>query len=249
MKALIFAAGLGTRLKPFTDHAPKAMAPVDGVPVIGRVMRRLVAEGVDTFVVNVHHFADQIIDYLRANDNFGVTVHISDEREMLLETGGGLLKARQWLDGDAPFIMHNADILTDLDIHAMIDAHRDSGAVATLLAAKRDTSRYLYFDDNDRMRGWANIKTLETRPAGFAPDQSLNRYAFGGVHVVSPAIFDDLARYTDKPKFSIMDYYIDRCRDLDIRCHVPSAHYHWLDIGSPETLARADMMCRQGEIS
>ena len=249
MKALIFAAGLGTRLKPFTDHAPKALAPVNGEPVLGRVMRRLIGEGIGEFVVNVHHFGEQVIDYLRANDNFGVTVHISDERDLLLDTGGGLLKARHWLDDGEPFVMHNADILTDLDINAMADAHRQSGAVSTLLCARRDTSRYIFFDDDCRMRGWANIKTGETRPEGFVADASLQQYAFGGVHIVSPAIFDDLARYAREPKFSIMTYYIDRCRDIDFRCHVPTEPYHWLDIGSPATLERADRLCREGVIS
>ena len=156
---MIFAAGLGTRLRPLTDNKPKALVEVAGKPMLERVILRLKRSGVDEIVVNVHHFGQQIIDFLYANDNFGVTIHVSDEREELLDTGGGILKARKWLDGGEPVIVHNADILTDFDLDEMMCQHVASEAVATLLVAERDTARYFVFNDAMRLQGWTNIKT------------------------------------------------------------------------------------------
>ena len=146
MKAMIFAAGLGTRLKPFTDFHPKALAEVCGRPMLGVVIERLKMAGISEIIVNVHHFADQIVDYLHRNNDFGVRLHISDETSELLDTGGGILAARRWLDGDEPFVVHNADILTDVDIAGMLSVARSTGAASTLLVASRVTKRYLLFD-------------------------------------------------------------------------------------------------------
>ena len=132
MKALVFAAGLGTRLRPLTDHQPKALVPVGGVPMLERVIGRLKAAGFDEITVNVHHFGQQIIDFLQAKQNFGLTIHVSDERNQLLDTGGGILKARPYLDGNEPFLVHNADIMTDIDLGAIYRKHVESQAHATL---------------------------------------------------------------------------------------------------------------------
>lgn len=240
MKAMIFAAGLGTRLKPFTLTHPKALVPLDGVPMLARVARRLIDAGVDTLVINVHHFADQIREFLAQVDDFGIRVDVSDETDTLLDTGGGILVARHLLDGDEPFIVHNADILTNVDLRDMYECHCQSGAMATLLASPRKTSRYLYFGTDKMMKGWGNISTGEFRPSGFVPDESFERLAFGGVHVLSPKIFDSLARYTTERVFSIMSFYVDKCRSLNIEAYTPrDDDFRWYDVGRPETLEEA----------
>lgn len=242
MKGMIFAAGLGTRLRPLTDNMPKALVPVGGVPMLEWVMRRLIDAGCDDVTVNVHHFAPMVVDFLRAKGDFGITVHVSDESGMLLDTGGGVLHARRWLDGDGPFIVHNADILTDIDLRSMYDAHLASGNAATLLAGERETSRYLLADPSGRLRGWTNISTGEVRPAGLAYDPSIHRkVAFGGVHVISPAIFDRLAAFgADSAKFSIIPFYLSVCDSLAIGTYTPAGGYMWHDIGKPQSLAAAE---------
>lgn len=241
MKALVFAAGLGTRLKPFTLEHPKALVPVGGMPMLRRVIEKLRDAGIEEIVVNVHHFATQIVDYLNDNGNFGVNIHISDESTKLLDTGGGILRARKWLD-DAPFLVHNADILTDFPISEMISAHYASNADVTLLADRRHTSRYLLFDGENRMRGWENVKTSEVKPGGIDPS-GLNALAFGGVHIISPAVFPLLEEYSEKINsdvFSVTPFYVDECGNLDIRAFCPSGSYCWHDVGNPESLARAE---------
>ncbi len=239
MKAMIFAAGLGTRLKPITDNCPKALVDVGGKPMLRRVIENMRAIGIAEMVVKVHHHADMIIDYLTANDNFGVNIHVSDERQRLLDTGGAILKARRWLDGDEPFIVHNADILTDLDLAAMSREHISSGADVTLLVASRATKRYFLFDERSCLRGWLNKTTGETMPAGIVNDGALRELAFGGIHILSPGIFDRLEAYAPDEKFSIVPFYVASCSDLKIKGYVSPAEYKWIDIGKPETLAQA----------
>ena len=246
MKALVFAAGLGTRLRPFTLIHPKALVPVGGVPMLQRVIIKLRDAGVREMVVNVHHFASQITDFLRANDNFGVNIHISDETGLLLDTGGGILRARQWLD-DEPFIVHNADILTDFPIAPMLERHLASRADVTLLAAHRDTSRYLLFDPHGRMAGWHNTRTGETLPDGIRAD-AYSSLAFGGVHLWNPSVFDILEEYSQRigqESFPVVPFYVDACTSLRIVAYTPSAPYSWHDVGSPASLAEAEASLRQ----
>ncbi len=240
MKAMIFAAGLGTRLRPLTDDRPKALVEVGGVAMLERVIRRLVEAGVDKIVVNVHHFPDMVIDWLGARD-FGVEIAVSDERDSLLDTGGGILKARPLLDGDEPFIVHNADILTDLDLRAMVEAHCAADAMATLLVASRQSSRYLLFDDSMTLNGWTNVKTGEVRPADIDAGR-LAPLAFGGVHVISPSIFPLLQEYAahEGDKFSITPFYVDICRRAVVKGYIPAVPYRWHDIGSPAKLAACE---------
>ncbi len=246
---MVFAAGLGTRLRPLTDHCPKALIEVGGEPMLGRIIRRLIDAGVTEVVVNVHHFADMIKSYLAANDNFGIRIHVSDESDLLLDTGGGILKAQRWLDGDEPFIVHNADILSDIELSEIYRRHVDSGAIATLLVARRNSSRYLLFGKSDgRLHGWINTATGQTRPDGFIYDPA--RYlqlAFGGIHVVSPRIFDSLSRYSSDPVFSIVPFYLSVCDRLEIRGYSPDRDYQWFDIGKPDSLKQANdaMMLRR----
>lgn len=247
MRALIFAAGKGTRLKPFTDTNPKALVRVGGVPMLEIVIRRLIEVGVDEIVVNVHHFADKIIDFLEANSNFGITIHVSNESDKLLETGGGLLKARKWLDrGDGKsFIVHNADILTDVSLTEMMKYHNNTGASATLFCTPRQTSRYLYFDHNTkRLKGWGDSRNGAVVPAGFVAEPTMDKLAFDGVHILSPSIFDHLEAYSNKigdTAFSITPFYAESAQNLDIRAYTPAAGtFAWHDIGTPEKLEAAE---------
>lgn len=241
MKAMIFAAGLGSRLKPLTDTLPKALVPVAGHPMLEHVILKLKAAGFTEIVINIHHFGEQILDFLQANDDFGITLHISDERDQLLDTGGGIKKARSFFENtDEPFLVHNVDILSNVDLKALYDYHLQKGGVATLLASSRKTSRYLLFNADNRLCGWINKDTLQTKPEGFRYDASLYReYAFSGIHVLSPAIF----RLMDAPrwegKFSIMDFYLATCRQADYMGHMAD-QLQLIDIGKPETLAQAE---------
>ena len=161
---MIFAAGLGTRLRPLTDNMPKALVPVAGKTMLERVILKLKDAGFHDITINIHHFGSQIIDFLRANQNFGVDIHISDERGELLDTGGGIKKARPLLESNEPFLIHNADILTDLDLNAFYHHHLESDADATLLTNHRKTSRYLLMNQDNRLCGWTNLSTGEVLP-------------------------------------------------------------------------------------
>lgn len=237
MRALVFAAGLGTRLRPLTLDRPKALVEVGGEPMLGRIIRRLAAVGVDRVVVNTHHFADKVKSFLASAD-FGVETVVSDETDLLLDTGGGLLKARHLLDDGEPFFVHNADILTDLDLAAMADAHRKSGAQATLLVQRRDSSRRLLFDASGRLEAWENTKTGEIRPSG-AEISTLNPLAFGGVHLLSPSIFEPLSQYSADPVFPIVPFYVDNAKKIDIRAYLAPTSTNWFDIGNLEKLEAA----------
>ncbi len=236
MKALVFAAGLGTRLKPLTDTMPKALVPVAGEALLSRVMRKLVAAGYDDIVINVHHFADQIRDYVAAHDNFGVKVSFSDETDLLRETGGGIRHAEPLLcDGsDEPFLVHNVDILSNLDL-AWFRAQYRTGDLATILVSDRPTQRYFLFDDEGLLVGWTNIATGEVRSpyAGIDPD-SCTRLAFSGIHCISPAIFPLMRDWPEK--FGIVDFYLSACRTHAIRAAVmPGLVLH--DVGKIAELA------------
>lgn len=235
---MIFAAGLGTRLKPLTDHMPKALVPVAGKPMLEHVILKLKAAGFTELVINIHHFGEQIIGFLEANRNFGLTIHISDERDILLDTGGGIKKARNFFSGDEPFLVHNVDILSDTDLKALYEYHLHSGNDATLLASPRKTIRYLLFDDENLLRGWINKDTLQTKPEGFIYRAGQYReYAFSGIHVISPSLF----RYMDRwqGKFSIMDFYLQTCREARLGGYL-TEQLRLIDIGKPETLAKAE---------
>lgn len=240
MKAMVFAAGLGTRLRPLTDNMPKALVPVGGVPMLQHVILNLKRYGFEDIIVNIHHFGQQVMDFLAENGNFGISIHISDERGELLETGGGILKARDFFDDGEPFLVHNADVLTDLDLSEFYKYHLHNSADATLLTAERVTSRYLLLDNFNRLNGWINVKTGEVKPAGFKYEKGIYKeLAFGGIHVISPSVFPYLQDYSQEHKFSIMPFYLDNCRKLKIMGYAPK-DYAWFDIGKPETLALAE---------
>lgn len=248
LKAMVFAAGIGSRLRPLTDRCPKALIDVGGQPMLGRVLAKLRDAGVRTAVVNIHHHAAMVADWLASHDFSPMKVVVSDESDLLLDTGGGLLRALDLMGCDSDVVVHNADILTDFPLAEMIEAHRASGADATLLVdPERESSRRLLFDPATlRMRGWTNTATGAVRPAGLdAADCS--RMAFGGVHVLAPSMLRRLKGYRQPTDvFSIMDFYIDSCAAADIRGHIPSAPYAWFDIGRPATLEAARLFAGDG---
>ena len=239
MKAMVFAAGLGTRLRPLTDTVPKALVKVGGVPMLQHVILNLKRNGFDDIVVNVHHFAGKVKNFLRENDDFGVKITVSDESDCLLDTGGGIVKAAQYLEGDQPFLIHNVDILTDLDLNAMYKECISSGADATLLTALRDTSRYLLLDAEGLMKGWINVTTGQVKPPGL--EASLyDHFAFGGIHVMSQSALKALCEYSDGNPFSVTTFYIDKCREIAIKGYVDNSGYSWFDIGRHATLEAAE---------
>ena len=239
MKAMIFAAGLGTRLKPLTDTMPKALVPVCGQPLLYHVLTKLVAAGYDDIIVNVHHFPDQIIDYLCIHD-FGAHITISDEREFLRETGGGIKHVRPLLT--EPFLVHNVDIISNLDLKWLREQHR-SDAVATVVVSERETQRYLLFDEDGRLKGWTNVKTGEVRsPYPDIDPAKLCKLAFAGIHLMSPAIFDAFDKLGFGERFSIMDFYIQACADYPVYAAVPP-DFQMVDVGKKETLSEAERVC------
>ena len=163
MKAMIFAAGLGTRLRPITDSIPKALVPVAGKTLLEHVIEKLSNEGFDELIINVHHHAEKIIDFLAEHHNFGLHIEISDEREMLLDTGGGIRKAAEFFNDGKPFLIHNVDILSNANLKALYEKHIASDNIATLLVKDRETSRYLLFNEEQRLQGWMNVKTGEVK--------------------------------------------------------------------------------------
>lgn len=241
MKAMIFAAGLGTRLRPLTDECPKALIEIGGQPILWHVLMRLKSAGITEVVINVHHHAHMITQYLADNDNFGLKIHISDESSRLLDTGGGILKARKWLDSGEPFLVHNADIFTDMNLDGLIQAHMESKADVTLAVSSRQSSRVLYFNrHSSRLCGWKNLSTGATRPSAFMPDENMHAsQAFSGIHIASPLIFESLTRFSDSPSFSIIPYYLSVCSVLNIHGYEPTGTYEWFDIGKPDTLEAA----------
>lgn len=238
MKALVFAAGVGSRLKPFTEHHPKALVPVGGKPMLARVIEKIVAAGIREIIVNVHHFADQIIDFVNSND-FGADILISDERDKLLETGGGLVKALEYV-GDSPLLIHNADIFTDLSIPAMIACHNHGKQFATLLTADRTTSRKFVFRHDGSLKGWTNIDKGLLKPSDLKIVATDKLRAFDGVHVVSPELYPYIQAYRPRGEaFSITDFYIDMAEKFFISSYDLPAGCCWFDVGKPETLEKA----------
>lgn len=240
MKALVFAAGLGTRLRPLTDHMPKALVPVAGTPMLERVITKLSAQGCDSFVVNVHHFASQIEDFLVGKGNFGLSISISEELSEPLETGGGIKRAAPLL-GKGRFLVHNADILSDIDISWFIG--KDSpDTLATLLVRDAPADRCLLFDDKMRLVGWTNVRTGEVK-SPYLPDfdpSKYRKYSFCGIHIVSPEVFPQMAAWPDK--FSIIDFYLAMAAGHCIRGVVAPPDMKLVDIGSLEGLREAESL-------
>ncbi|MBQ0085735.1 MAG: nucleotidyltransferase family protein [Prevotella sp.] len=272
MQAMIFAAGLGTRLKPLTDTMPKALVPVNGKPLLQHVLERLAENGCSNVVVNVHHFSQQIKDFLHNNDKlvqkfrssevqkfrsskvqnlrtsepqnpYNLDISISDESDMLLETGGGIKKAVPLFNAEEPILIHNVDIFCDIDLKTFYSSSKDNAA--TLLVSKRESSRYLYFDDDDNLVAWANMKTQEIK-SPFAEirkmdvpmlEERYRRYAFSGIHIFSPVLFKYFDSFPER--FGIIDFYLKVCEKEKIKCFVKDG-LRLLDVGKMDTLKEAE---------
>lgn len=234
MKAMILAAGLGTRLRPFTNEHPKALAMVNGKTLLQRTIEYLASFNITNVIVNVHHFPEQIIDIVQKNKGFGSNITISDERNEVLETGGGLMKARSFFEKDEPFVLMNVDILTDMPLDKMVERHISSKALVTLATTIRETSRYLLFNELDMLCGWKNIKTADQKIGREAPKYF--EKGFSGIHVISPEIFSLIK---DKGKFSIMVPYLELCKTHSILAFDHS-NSKLIDAGTPESIKKAE---------
>jgi NDP-sugar pyrophosphorylase family protein len=232
-KALIFAAGKGTRLKPFTDSHPKALALVNDVPLLERNIKYLQSFGVTEFVINVHHFGEQIVEFLEKNNHFGAKIDISDEKNEILETGGGLLFAQKYLENEENFLIMNADILTDLNIHELVKFHETHLPLATLAVSDRNSSRKLFFNSEMVLKGWMNKNSGETKMAEF--NNNFKELAFSGIHCINSSIFDKIKR---RGKFSIMEEYLDLMFDNEILGFQHEARL--IDVGRPESVIEAE---------
>lgn len=234
---MIFAAGMGTRLKPFTDNHPKALAQVNGVPLLERNIKYLQSYGIKDFVINIHHFGGQILAFLGENDNFGANIEISNESDELLETGGGLLFAKRFLENEKNFLIMNVDILTDLNITNLINIHELKGGMVTLAVSDRDSTRKLMFNDKMYLKGWKNLTTNKKTVVGGI--FKLRELAFSGVHCVNSEIFTKITR---TGKFSIMDEYLDLMKEDIIIGYQHTANL--IDVGKPESVAEAEKLFR-----
>lgn len=262
MQSMIFAAGLGTRLKPLTDRIPKALVRVGGKPLIEYVLKNLVAAGSKRIVVNVHHFANQIIEYLQQND-FGVDIRVSDETEMLLDTGGGIKNAAPFFNTSEPVLIHNVDILSNVDLRALYnyacEAEIEQKVDAVLLVSLRKTKRYLIFNEDMRLVGWTNVDTGEVK----SPYETLHEltftqpydnnnvtneqygytlFAFSGIHVIGNKVFEAMNECS--AKFPIMDFYLQYAKDLHFVGKLKN-NLKLMDVGKLDTLAEADAFVKQ----
>ena len=240
MKAMIFAAGLGTRLRPLTDDRPKALVTVAGRTLLELTLSRLRAFGVNEVILNVHHFADMIVDYLEANQNFGMRIEISRE-DVLLDTGGGLKKvAWFFLEGsgpkDEPFIVHNVDVLSTVDLAQMVRFHNEHNALVTLAVQQRDTSRQLLFNEQGQLCGRRIGPGPGAEPEWALPAQQVNSLAFCGIHVLSPRIFADLP---EEGAFSIIPAYLRLASNSEKILAFRADEYYWRDLGRPENITQA----------
>lgn len=241
MKAMILAAGLGTRLKPWTLHHPKALVPVGGVPMLKRVIERLRSFGTDYIVVNVHHFADQIIDYLNSED-FGIEIVISDESRQLLDTGGGIVNAIPLLSrkpGDT--LIHNVDILSNAPLQETMRIHKDLDNDISLIVSDRDSSRKLGFDSHMNLLGRINLTTGRSDPESFRPRNAFMMRAFSGIYILSENAIDTLASTRDISPFPIMDFFLNPPETIKIK-GIDLPDLQLIDIGKPDTLAKANLI-------
>jgi len=240
MKAIILAAGLGTRLQPFTLHHPKALAMVNGKSLLQRNVEYLQKHGITELIVNVHHFANQIIDTIEENKGWGSNISISDETDEVLETGGGLKRASWYFKGEKEFIVMNVDILTDLPLQEMVDTHSSNKPLATLAITDRNSSRALLFNHENNLCGWKNLNTLEEKGPvttyKTVDKESLSPKAFSGIHIISSSIFPLIEQ---SGKFSIIDVYLNLCANHTIKGFNHSNSL-LIDVGKPESITKAE---------
>lgn len=234
MKAFIPAAGIGARLQPLTHSRPKALVEVAGRPMLEWLMLKLISSGIDEVIVNLHHFPQQIRDFFQSRDNFGIRIEFSDESDLLLDTGGGLWKAAWFFDDGKPFLVHNADILSDASIAELSAHHAATRALATLVVQERNSSRQLLWDATYHLAGWENSLTGEKKMVS-ADRMPAHRMAFNGIHVIDPEIFKI---YPRQGVFSIIDVYLELASGSQVNA-MPFLGNYWIDVGKPQNLAAA----------
>jgi N-acetyl-alpha-D-muramate 1-phosphate uridylyltransferase len=232
LKAMILAAGLGTRLMPLTAGIPKALVSINGVTLLELAIGRLASEGFSEIIVNVHHHSEMVIEFLKSKRFQDVHLSISDESSQLLDTGGAILKARWFLDGNEPFLVHNVDIISNISLKALLRAHVERRSLATLSVSERQTKRYFLFDDDLRLKGWTDTSTGELRRAA-ETNEDTRKLAFNGIHMINPEIFRLMK---EKGKFSIIDAYLGLARDHPIFGHIQPGKT-WFDLGKPDQLS------------
>lgn len=240
MKAMILAAGMGTRLHPHTLTKPKALVLVHGIPMLEIIIRRLKKYGFTDIIINIHHFADQISSFLAQHDNFGISITLSDETSLLLETGGGLVKARDFFNDRKPFLVHNVDALTDFNINHLVDHHNKSKALITLAVKDRNTSRSLLINTEHQLCGWRNNQTGQT-VISRGKEADLIPIAFSCAYVMNPEIFQHI---TETGKFSIMDTFLRLAATETIQTWRHDQNF-WLDLGRTENLEKAESLVEQ----
>jgi len=246
MKAMILAAGLGTRLRPLTDDRPKAQVELNGRTLLEITIARLREFGVNEIIINVHHFAEKLVDYLRENRNFGMRIEISREDPLLLDTGGGLKKAAWFFledNSDEPFLVHNVDVLSNIDLGQMVSAHKERGALVTLAVQQRESSRQLLFDGSLQLCGRRIGHT--GRPEIIRPAEYLQELAFSGIHVISP---DMLSMMEEEGVFSIIDTYLRLAAVREKILGFRADEYYWRDLGRPEHIQQAEEDLRKARL-
>jgi len=240
LKALLFAAGLGTRLNEYTHDKPKALVNLAGKPLLQHAIEYLKYYGISDITINVFHFAEQVISFIEEKDSFGINIHFSDECDQLLDTGGGLKKAGAFLKGDEPILIYNVDVISNLNLNVLLNYHQQQKALATLVVRQRDTNRYLMFDKNLQLSGWKNFSTGEahvSRIESFANSQPL---AFSGIHLIQPELLEMI---TEEGKFPIIDLYLRLAENQTIKAFVDQSDL-WMDLGKPEQLQAAESFFR-----
>lgn len=234
MKAMIFAAGLGTRLNDETLNKPKALVDVGGKTLLQHAIEKLKNEGVSEIVINVHHFSNLVISFLN-NSDFGIKIHVSDETEKLLDTGGGLKKAAGFLAGDEPILIYNVDIISNLSLQLLLEEHLNSNSLVTVAVRKRETQRYFKFDENKQLVGWINKKTGETKISRQVNFETAVEMAYSGIHIIHPEIFSLMP---ENDRFSITDFYLELAKTHSIKGYFDDSEL-WMDVGKPEQLEEA----------
>ena len=235
MKAMILAAGKGTRLLSITDSKPKALVEINQVPLIEIVIKRLKSYGFNEIIINVHHFAESIIEFLNKKKNFDIKIAISNETDLLLDTGGGLKKTSWFFNDNMPFLVHNVDVLSDINLKQLYEAHIQSEALVTLAVRKKKSSRYLLFDNNNKLCGWKNIKGNKiklVKSPDIRTETNLNPLVFCGISVINPLLFELI---TEQGVFSIIDVYIRLAENNNIVAFNHDGSL-WMDVGKKENL-------------
>ena len=240
MKAMIFAAGLGTRLKPLTDNIPKALVTIGGKPLLQHTIEKLKSSGFDEIIINIHHFADQIVEFILSKNSFDIKIEFSDESNELLDTGGGIKKASHFFCDGEPFLIHNVDILSNINLNDLYLFHKSSNSISTLVCSKRKTSRYLLFNTANQLKGWTNKETGKIKsPNKLLELKQYNELAFSGIHILEPSIFKYMIDFPEK--FSIIDFYIFLSQYELIRAFAPE-DIQMIDVGKPDTLKEAQTL-------